>query len=326
MHALEKAGVEINTIFLGDCLDLLAKLPDGSVNLVVSSPPYNLGKEYEAKRSLEVYLEDQARVLEECARVLSEKGSIFWQVGSFADRGVLIPLDIRVFPILEQAGLIPRNRIAWVRQHGVHARRKFSCRYETILWFTKSDQYPFDLDSIRVPQKYQNKKAWRGEKKGKLTCNPLGKNPGDIWAFRNVKHNHEEQTIHPCQFPEDMIARIINAVTEAGDLVFDPYMGAGTVAVVARDEGRKFLGAEANQRYHEVARRRLEGEPNSDNCFPNLKTLRDYAERTGTPVDSLRFDVQVGKFATDRSKARIYPEEHHLTEMEERINYEESGE
>ena len=184
-RALESVGVELNTIFRGDCLDLLRSLPDGSVDLVVSSPPYpdHLGKEYEAKKALAAYLDGQKRVLQECARVLSEKGSIFWQVGSFADQGVLIPLDIRVFPILEEAGLVPRNRIAWIRQHGVHARRKFSCRYETILWFTKSDRYPFDLDAIRVPQKYQNKKAWRGEKKGEFTCHPLGKNPGDIWAF-----------------------------------------------------------------------------------------------------------------------------------------------
>ena len=125
----------------------------------------------------------------------------FWQVGSYAKNGLLIPLDVRIFPILEDLGLLPRNRIVWVRTHGVHARRKFSARHETVLWFTKTDDYKFNLDAIRVPQKYQNKKAWRGDKKGELTCHPDGKNPGDIWVFRNVKHNHEEQTTHPAQFP-----------------------------------------------------------------------------------------------------------------------------
>ncbi|MGK7963008.1 DNA methyltransferase [Crocosphaera sp.] len=107
-----------------------------------------------------------------------------------------MPLDIRFFPILESCGLIPRNRIIWIRQHGLHARNQFSCRHETILWFTKSNEYIFNLDPIRVPQKYQNKKHYKGQKKGELSCNPKGKNLGDIWLFRNVKHNHEEQTIH----------------------------------------------------------------------------------------------------------------------------------
>ena len=317
--------IPVDRILHGDCLELLRGLPDGCVDLIVSSPPYNLGKEYEYKRALAVYLEEQIQVLSECARVLSSTGSIFWQVGSYSNNGILVPLDVRIFPILEDRGLLPRNRIVWARQHGLHGRRKFSARYETILWFTKSNDYVFNLDQVRVPQKYQNKKAWRGENKGDYTCHPDGKNPGDIWVFRNVKHNHEEQTIHPCQFPEDMIARIVLATTNPGDLVLDPYMGAGTVAVVARETGRHFLGAELDSKYHTVAQQRLRGEPDANAVFPNLKTLRDYAERTGTPVSQYRFAVQVGKFPTDRSGAKIYPEEHHLEEMYSRLEYEEDA-
>jgi adenine-specific DNA-methyltransferase len=238
---------------------------------------------------------------------------------------MLIPLDIRFFPILESFGLIPRNRIAWARQHGLHATKKFSCRYETILWFTKSDDWIFDLDAIRVPQKYQNKKFHRGDKHGELSCNPDGKNPGDIWLFRNVKHNHEEQTIHPCQFPEDMIARIVLSTTSKGHVVFDPYMGTGTVAVVARDHGRHFMGAESDPSYHSIALRRLKGVPDENGCFPNLKTLRNYCECTGKPVTAFRFDVQVGEKPTDRSLSKIYPEEHHLRETEERLAFEEDA-
>lgn len=325
MSASIRSSIPRDKVVLGDCLELLRSLPDGCVDLVVSSPPYNLGKEYEAKRALEVYLADQTAVLMECCRVLKRSGSIFWQVGSFSDDGMLIPLDIRFFPILESFGMIPRNRIAWARQHGLHGRRKFSCRYETILWFTKSDAYTFNLDAIRVPQKYQNKKYHKGEKHGEYSCHPDGKNPGDIWLFRNVKHNHEEQTIHPCQFPEDLIARIVLTTTNANEVVLDPYMGVATVAVVARDHDRHFIGAELDPLYHSVAIRRLSGEPDEQNCFPNLKTLRDYVERTGKSIEKYRFDVQVGDIPTDRSKAKIYPEEHHLAEMFERLGYEEAA-
>lgn len=321
--ARKSAAVPKNKILPQDCMDVLRSLPDQSVDLVVSSPPYNLGKEYEAKRALDIYLDEQKDVLEQCARVLKKTGSIFWQVGAFSDKGMLVPLDIRVFPILESFGLIPRNRIMWVRQHGLHGRKKFSCRHETILWFTKSSDYVFNLDDIRVPQKWQNKRHYKGDRKGELSCNPEGKNPGDIWLFRNVKHNHEEQTIHPCQFPEDMIARIVLATTNPGDLVFDPYMGAGTVAVVARDHDRHFLGAETDESYRSVALRRLAGEPDASGCFPNLKTLRDYVEKTGEPAEKYTFDVQVGKKASDRSRAKIFPESYHLEQLEHRLAYEE---
>ena len=225
--------------------------------------------------------------------------------------------------MLEDLDLYPRNRIIWVRQHGLHGRNKFSARHETILWFTKSHSYKFFLDPIRVPQKYQDKKAWKGEKKGELTCNPLGKNPGDIWVFRNVKHNHEEQTVHPAQFPEDMVARIILSTTEQGDVVLDPYMGTGTVAVVARDHGRHYIGAEIDKGYHEVALRRISGLPDAGGCFPNLKTLRDYAEATNTAASNYKFDMQVGQTVTDRSKAKIFSETYHLEELERRLAEEE---
>jgi adenine-specific DNA-methyltransferase len=324
-RASVRAIPHLNQIVMGDCLALLRELPDECIDLVVSSPPYNLGKEYEAKRALAIYLDEQTLVLRECARVLKRTGAIFWQVGAFSDAGALIPLDIRFFPILENLGLIPKNRIIWARQHGLHGTRKFSCRHETILWFTKSSDHIFNLDAIRVPQKYQNKKHYRGEHRGEYSCNPDGKNPGDIWVFRNVKHNHEEQTIHPCQFPEDLIARIVLATTSEQSVVLDPYMGTGTVAVVARDHKRSYIGAELDARYHAVALRRVSGLPDEKGCFPNLKTLRDYIEKTGEPASRFRFDVQVGDTPTDRSKARIYPEQHHVAEMERRITYEEDS-
>lgn len=313
----------LDQIALLDCRDLLAEVPDESVDLVVTSPPYNLGKAYEGRVALKEYIEAQRFVIEECARVLKASGSIFWQVGTFSDKGQLVPLDIRFFPVLEEAGLQPRNRIMWIRQHGLHARKKFSARHETILWFSKTDDYQFYLDPIRVPQKYQGKTFHKGDRYGELSCNPDGKNPGDIWSFRNVKHNHEEQTIHPCQFPEDLVARILLCSTKPDDIVLDPYMGTGTTAVVAQDFERHFLGAELDPAYHEVALRRLSGEPNADGSFANLKSLRAWVELTGYPIENYQFDVQKSKKPSLRSK--IHSEEHHRAELEDRLEMEEEA-
>lgn len=314
-----------NSIYNGDCNVLLKSLPDDSVDLIVTSPPYNVGKEYETKTDLNSYIESQSIIIKECHRVLKPSGSIFWQVGSYSNKGTLIPLDVKFFPIFEQLGMQPRNRIIWIRTHGLHGKNKFSARHETILWFTKSGNYKFFLGPIRVPQKYQNKKNYSGDKKGELSCNPDGKNPGDVWAFRNVKHNHEEQTIHPCQFPEDLIERILFATTEENDIVLDPYMGTGTVAVVANRHKRDYIGAELDNNYYNVALNRIKGTPDENGVFPNLKTLREYVIETGENIDRYRFELQKGKKATDKSKAKIFPEEHHFSSIKDRLNFEEES-
>jgi adenine-specific DNA-methyltransferase len=303
----------LNHIYPGDCLDLLRDLPDASVDLMVSSPPYNIGKEYESKVGLEEYLAQQTKVLAECVRALKPTGSIFWQVGTYVDDLRHVPLDLKFFPILESLGLFIRNRIVWIRAHGLHATRKFSGRHETILWFVKGESYKFFIDAVRVPQKYPDKKHWKGDKHGELSCDPLGKNPGDVWAFRNVRHNHEEQTTHPAQFPEDLIERIVMATTEPGDTVLDPYMGVGTVAVVAQRWNRNFVGAEIDPGYLTVAEQRLSGEPDKDGNFPTLRTLREHAEKNGIhDVSSFSFTRQVGQKATTRKQAKIAPEQTHF--------------
>ncbi|MCD4783536.1 MAG: site-specific DNA-methyltransferase [Candidatus Eremiobacteraeota bacterium] len=313
----------LNNISCGDCLKLLRNLPNESVDLIVSSPPYNIGKVENDRKPIESYLNWQKNILAECHRTLKSKGSIFWQVGTYVDNNKYhIPLDIRFFPILESLGMIPRNRIVWIRPHGVHAKLKFSGRYETILWFTKTMNYNFFLDPIKVPQKYSNKKYWKGEKKGELSCDPLGKNPGDIWAFRNVRHNHEEDTVHPAQFPEDLVRRIILCTTVPGDIVLDPFMGVGTTAVVAKRLNRFYCGAEINEEYVSIANQRISCQPDSNLNFPNLKTLREYAKKKGVN------DVSTYKFTRQRKgsipslKSRAFPEEHHNREIIKRIEFE----
>ncbi|MBI3552706.1 MAG: site-specific DNA-methyltransferase [Elusimicrobia bacterium] len=245
------------TLFQGNCLDLLASMPAKSVQLVVTSPPYNIGKSYEKRAPLDRYLAQQEAVIRECVRVLADTGSICWQVGNYIGKDEIVPLDIPIYSIFKNLGLKMRNRIVWHFEHGLHCSKRFSGRYETISWFTKSDKYTFHLDPVRIPQKYPNKKYFKGPKVGQLSCNPLGKNPGDVWVIPNVKHNHVEKTIHPCQFPVELVERLVLSTTNPGQLVLDPFMGAGTTAVAAVLHRRKAVGAEIVSEYIKVARQRV---------------------------------------------------------------------
>ncbi len=165
-------------LFHGSCLDLLEQIPDKSIQLVITSPPYNIGKEYENKLKINDYIEQQAEVIKECVRVLTDKGSICWQVGNYVDNGSIIPLDTVLYPIFKDTGLVMRNKIIWHFEHGLHCSKRFSGRYETIVWFTRNvKDYIFNLDPVRVPQKYPAKKYFKGPKAGQYSCNPLGKNP-----------------------------------------------------------------------------------------------------------------------------------------------------
>ena len=244
-------------VFEGDCLTLLSRIPDASVQLVVTSPPYNIGKEYEKRLTLDQYLADQAKVIAECVRVLRSSGSICWQVGNYVDGSAIVPLDAVLYPIFRILGLRMRNRIIWHFEHGLHCSRRFSGRYETIIWFTKSDDYYFNLDAVRVPQKYPGKKYFKGPRAGQYSCNPLGKNPGDLWIIPNVKCNHVEKTIHPCQFPVELIERLILAMTKDGEWVFDPFLGTGTTVIAAILHDRRGAGAEIVPEYAELARKRI---------------------------------------------------------------------
>lgn len=168
----EFAPSEHVVVYPGDCLDLLRKIPAESLQLVITSPPYNIGKEYEKRLHLDLYLRQQAQVIAECVRALSPRGSICWQVGNYVDSGAIIPLDTVLYPIFSGLGLRMRNRIIWHFEHGLHCSRRFSGRYETIIWFTKSDDYVFNLDAVRVPQKYPGKRYFKGPKAGQYSCNP----------------------------------------------------------------------------------------------------------------------------------------------------------
>lgn len=240
-----------------DNLAFMRPLSDGMMRLIVTSPPYNIGKKYERRSPLDAYIASQAQVISECVRLLADDGSLCWQVGNHVDDGEIFPLDIYLYPIFREHGLKLRNRIVWHFEHGLHCTRRLSGRYETILWFTKSDDYLFDVDPIRVPSKYPGKKYFKGPKVGQLSGNPLGKNPSDIWTIPNVKHNHVEKTDHPCQFPVELVERLVLSMTEPGDNVFDPYMGVGSSMVAAAKNARAGYGCDTDKGYVEIAWERI---------------------------------------------------------------------
>lgn len=235
----------------------MKRLDDASMTLIVTSPPYNIGKAYERRSSLDTYVDQQAEVIAECVRLLNDRGSICWQVGNHVQAGEIFPLDTILYPIFKKHALKLRNRIVWHFEHGLHCSKRLSGRYETILWFTKGDRYTFNLDGIRVPSKYPGKKYFKGPKVGQLSGNPLGKNPGDVWIFPNVKNNHVEKTIHPCQFPVELVERLVLSLTKPGDGVFDPYMGVGSAVVGALKHDREGYGCDVDAKYVEIAQQRV---------------------------------------------------------------------
>ena len=240
-----------------DNLSFMRALPDSQFKLIVTSPPYNLGKEYESRNSLDAYLAAQERVIRECVRVLHPQGSLCWQVGNYVENGEIIPLDTVLYPVFRAQGLKLRNRIVWHFGHGLHCTRRLSGRYETISWWTKSDDYTWHLDPIRVPSKYPGKRYYKGPKTGELSGNPLGKNPSDVWVFPNVKSNHPEKTIHPCQFPVELVERLVLSMTDPGDAVFDPYMGVGSTAIASLLHDRHAYGCDVVKEYVDIARERV---------------------------------------------------------------------
>jgi adenine-specific DNA-methyltransferase len=254
-HYTDDADV---VLYDGDCLDLLNEIPEGTAQLIVTSPPYNIGKAYERKRTLERYLADQKRVIARCVQLLQDGGSICWETGNhIVGPQEILPLDLVLFPVFAEHGLKLRNRIVWHFEHGLHCSKRFSGRYETILWFTKGNNYAFNLDPVRVPQKYPGKKYFKGPRVGQYSCHPLGKNPGDVWIIPNVKHNHIEKTAHPCQFPVELVERLVLALTQKGELVIDPYMGVGSTAVAAVRHQRRVAGADIVSEYVAIARDRV---------------------------------------------------------------------
>jgi len=259
----------IITLKCGDSNEFLSTIPSNSVDLIITSPPYNIGKKYEEKKNIDIYLTEQDRVIVELVRVLKNTGNLCWQVGNYVDNGEVYPLDILFYDLFKSKGLKMRNRIIWYFAHGLHAQKRFSGRYETIMWFSKTDTYKFNLDDVRVPSKYPGKLHFKGPNKGLPSGNPLGKNPSDIWEIvisdweneiwniPNCKFNHPEKTIHPCSYPIELVERCVLALTDKEDIILDPYCGVGSSLIAGLLHNRKVIGIDKEQEYINIVKERI---------------------------------------------------------------------
>lgn len=265
------------TFIKGDVLNGLQSVPNGSCSLVISSPPYNIRKPYERSenRTFDEYIAWQSTIIHELIKKLTKDASVCWQVGTYVFDGEILPLDGPFISLFRQLGFKLRNRIIWRYNFGLNADKRFSGRYETLLWLTRSDAYHFNIDPVRIPQLYPGKRhsSKKGIKAGLPSGNPLGKNPADFWEFSadtdfklnpvwdipNVKSNHPERTEHPCQFPVELAERCVLALTKPGETVLDPFLGTGASAIAAVKHGRHAYGIDREPKYLAIAEDRIKG-------------------------------------------------------------------
>ena len=237
-----------NHIVCGDAIEVLSSLPSECVDLIHTSPPYNIDRPYEMsspdKNSGLAYFNFLKDTISQLKRVLRPGGSIFWQTGYTQENTLsreIIPIDIFSYEIFreEPSSLLLWDRIIW-RYWGGHAfTRKFTNKHETILWFVKPGAEPvFAVDSVREKAKEYDKRN-----------NFWGRNPGNVWEVDRVAYGSTEQTSHIAVFPEEISERIVRACSEPGSLVLDPFAGSGTVPKIARGLDRHWVGIEISPIY-----------------------------------------------------------------------------
>lgn len=240
----------VNATVKSDVLDFLDGLPDDSVDLHCTSIPYNVAKPYGGcpasdRRRYHRFIGWTLEVLSEKQRTLAPGGVLFLQLGTTRDdHDARHPLDVVLFPFLEAMGLVFQSRVIWRTTHGLAPKGRLAERYETALVFSKGPPKCFNADAARIPQKQPDKRAFRGPNKGRLSGNPLGAWPTDVWDIPTVRHGHPEKTGHPAQFPQEIARRAILLYTLPGDLVCDAFAGSGTTAAEAKRTHRSFTGCD----------------------------------------------------------------------------------
>jgi len=255
-----------NYLISGNAIEELKKLPDASIDLICTDPPYNLGKDYGNNIDWKQWREYESFTLDwlaESKRVLKNDGSIYVFMG--------VKFVSRLFLMLQELEFHFNGWITWHYTQGIGRTKGFSPRHEDILYFTKSDDFTFNNDDVRIPQKYFRERN-----------NMKGANPGDVWEFSHVHYSNPERAQHPTQKPEALIKRIISASSNKGDIVLDPFVGSGTTCVVSNFLHRKWIGFDINPEYIEMSEKRIKKE---------LATLDSFdAREARTPKDLRKFD------------------------------------
>lgn len=230
-------------LICGDALIELKKIPDKSIDLIVTDPPYNLNKDYgnnQDKLEFDEYLDFSRKWLFEAKRVLKDDGTIYVFMG--------MKYISYIYNILEQElGLYFNSWITWFYTQGIGKTKGYSPRHDDILMFTKSSKnFTFNLDAIRVPQKYY-----------RSVNNMRGANPGNVWEFSHMHYCNKNRKKHPTQKPEGLYERMILASSNEGDTILDPFLGSGTLLRVCQQTNRKGIGIDINPEYIEMSRERL---------------------------------------------------------------------
>jgi DNA modification methylase len=259
-------SIEIKT---GDALVELQKIQKESVDLVIADPPYNLGKDYGNNHDVqgfEEYVEFSRRWLSYAHRVLRPSGTLYVFMGF---RFISYLYDI----LDRDLEMFFNSWIVWHYTQGMGKTRGFSPRHDDVLMFTKSEEFKFNLDAVRVPQKYFRERN-----------NMRGANPGDVWEFSHVHYCNENRQNHPTQKPEGLIERMVLASSNAGDSVLDPFSGSGTTLRVCQQLRRNATGIEINPDYVTMTKQRLE------TIFTGFDSVDPRMERV--PFDLRRPDIR----------------------------------
>lgn len=229
-------------IIQGDSLEVLEQIPANAIDLVVADPPYNLGKDYGNNHDLkgfEEYLHFSRKWLKLAHEKLKPSGTIYVFMG--------VRFVSYLYHILDQEiGMYFNSWITWHYTQGIGKTKGFSPRHDDVLMFTKSESFKFNLDNVRIPQKYFRERN-----------NMAGANPGDVWEFSHVHYSNPERENHPTQKPEGLIERIVLASSDENDLVLDPFLGSGTTARVCQQLNRDCIGIELNPDFVEMTENRL---------------------------------------------------------------------
>lgn len=264
-------------IICGDAIELFKGVADNSVDVIIADPPYNLGKDYGNNhdlRDFSEYIQFTQEWVTEAKRVLKNTGTIYVFMG--------VRFISYLYQVLEKdADLNFNSWIVWHYTQGLGKTKGFSPRHDDILMFTKSNKFKFNLDNVRVPQKFYRQRN-----------NMRGANPGDVWQFSHVHYSNPNRQNHPTQKPEGLIERMVLASSDEGDIVLDPFLGSGTTARVCQQLNRNCIGFELNPEYVDMSKRRLEEPFNGfDSVDPRMERVPNDLRRVEVREEYLKNHV-----------------------------------